>query len=105
VPGSVESEEFKVSAVNKCPKCQKLAEAEPGEITRMYDGVCIACWRSAHPGEPLPSMPSQEFFGPTRLAESKLFKKQLDDIWSSNETLVADESQDAVKRALREVKP
>lgn len=81
-----------MSAINECPRCHKLAQPEPGEITRMYDGVCVACWRVAHPGKALPETPSQEFFPPTRLAESKLFKKQLDYVWDKM-TLPADDME------------
>jgi len=70
-------------AINECPLCGELAmPAGEGGICALYVGICATCWRDRHPGELLP-MPSQEFFPPSRIAESKLFKKRLDDIWDS----------------------
>lgn len=73
-------------AVNECPRCGELAHpAEPGGLCAFYASLCVTCWRAANPGKPLP-LPSQEFFPPSRIAESKLFKKQYDDIWQSMST-------------------
>jgi len=72
-----------VSAVNECPRCGKLADDPEGNgVCALYAGVCSDCWRVAHPGEPLP-VPSQEFFAPSNIAKSKLFKAGLDAIWES----------------------
>lgn len=75
-----------MGAINECPTCGNLATAEPGSrIASFYAGVCAACWRSKHPGKELP-LPSLEFFAPSALAESKLFKKSLEDVWDAAAT-------------------
>lgn len=72
-----------MGAANECPRCKRLAMTEgESRVAAMYNGICVECWRSEHPAELLP-LPSLEFFPPSAVGDSRLFKEQMFKVWDS----------------------
>lgn len=65
-----------MSAINECPKCGKLCEADKDRIGRFFRGMCRKCAKPKK-GE----LPSNEFVPPSAMGSSLLFKEGYARAW------------------------